>query len=73
MVRKRALSRGGGTTKAYSYKVILDVEGVKIGSVSMDFLPHLSVPLLGVKSFLSRFILIINYPAQVFTLQLSKH
>jgi len=35
----------------------------------IDFMPNLYVPLLGVKSFLSNFILTIDYPRQIFSLR----
>ncbi len=41
---------------------------MKINNVLVDFLPNLNVVLIGVKSFLSNFILTIDYPAQKFSI-----
>jgi hypothetical protein len=43
--------------------------GVTIDKTLIDFMPNLYVVLLGVKSFLSKFILTINYPSQKFSIQ----
>ena len=40
-----------------------------IQDILIDFMPNLHVPLLGVKSFLSNFILTIDYPDLSFSLQ----
>jgi hypothetical protein len=34
----------------------------------VDYMPNLHIPLLGVKSFLSNFILTVDYPNKVFSL-----
>jgi len=38
-------------------------------AVAIDFMPNLSVPLIGVRSFLSKFILTLNYKTQTFSLE----
>jgi hypothetical protein len=38
--------------------------------VLVDFMPNLSIPLLGVRSFLSNFILTVDYPSKQFFLTL---
>lgn len=40
--------------------------------VTIDFMPNLYVPLPGVRSFLNHFILTVNYPQQVFSLETSE-
>jgi hypothetical protein len=41
----------------------------RIENVPIDFMPNLPVILLGAKSFLSRFILTVDYPDKVFSIQ----
>ncbi|MBI5400378.1 retroviral-like aspartic protease family protein [Candidatus Saganbacteria bacterium] len=63
------ISTGNGITIAYSHTVSIEIDGFNVDSVLIDFMPNLCVPLLGVKSFLSNFILSINYPAKTFSLK----
>jgi len=46
------------------------VESFSTQDVWVDFMPNLNIPLLGVKSFLSNFILTVDYPNRVFSLML---
>jgi len=69
-VEKEILT-GNGITVAYSHTVSIEANGFNTENVLIDFMPNLSVPLLGVRSFLSKFILTINYKGQNFTLQLN--
>ena len=71
--KSKTVITGNGETKAYSCPVSLDIKGFKIHNIFIDFLPNLHLPLLGTKSFLSKFILIINYPRKTFSLKLSDH
>ena len=72
---ERKIKTGNGVTIAYSHTAtlaILNFQGDHVAVVEealIDFMPNLHVVLLGVKSFLSRFILTINYPDQTFSLQ----
>jgi len=66
---KKEIGTGNGKTVAYSHATRLEIEGFSFKEVLIDFLPNLHVPLLGVKSFLSNFILTINYPESFFTLE----
>jgi predicted aspartyl protease len=65
------ISTGNGTTISYSHTVAIEIDDFHTEDVLIDFMPNLSVPLLGVRSFLSRFILTINYKDRNFTLQLN--
>jgi clan AA aspartic protease len=67
--RKR-ISTGNGITTAYSHTTRIVIEGFSTQDVLVDFMPNLNIPLLGVKSFLSNFILNIDYPKKVFSLTL---
>ena len=49
--------------------VRIEVGSYRINDTLIDFMPNLYVPLLGVKSFLSKFILTINYPEKIFSLE----
>lgn len=62
------ISTGNGVTMAYSHTVSFSIDGFEVKNVLIDFMPNLSVPLLGVKSFLSNFILTVDYPNQEFSL-----
>ncbi len=42
-----------------------------IGETPIDFMPHLDCVLLGVESFLSRFVLTVDYRREVFSLRQS--
>ena len=72
---ERTIQTGNGLTTAYSHTTsitILNFQGepaITIDETLIDFMPNLHVVLLGVKSFLSKFILTINYPSQTFSIQ----
>jgi hypothetical protein len=66
----KRVSTGNGITTAYSHTTRIVVEDFSIQDVLVDFMPNLSIPLLGVKSFLSNFILTLDYPNKVFSLLL---
>lgn len=64
----REIGTGNGKTVAYSHTIRLDVNGFSFPEILIDFLPNLHVPLLGVRSFLSNFVLTIDYPREIFSL-----
>ena len=67
----KEINTGNGKTLAYSHTATIIIESADftIDDILIDFMPNLHVPLLGVKSFLSNFILTINYPDLNFSLQ----
>ncbi len=65
---KKEIGTGNGKTIAYSHTIQIEIGDFRVHDVLIDFLPNLHVPLLGVKSFLSNFILTIDYPALTFSL-----
>lgn len=65
----KQVGTGNGLTTAYSHTVIIETDPFATGEILIDFLPNLTTPLLGVKSFLSNFLLTIDYPRQVFSLE----
>lgn len=64
----KTINTGNGQTIAYSHTVSIQIYDFTIKNVLIDFLPNLTLSLLGVKSFLSKFILTINYPHKTFSL-----
>jgi predicted aspartyl protease len=65
----KEINTGNGKTLAYSHTVKIEMGEFTLQNTLIDFMPNLYVPLLGVKSFLSNFVLIINYPELNFTLE----
>lgn len=65
----KEISTGNGITIAYSHTVSIETGDFRTDDVLIDFMPNLSIPLLGVKSFLGKFILIVNYKDQNFSLK----
>ncbi len=67
----KEINTGNGKTLAYSHTVTIRIEtpDFTIQNILIDFMPNLHVPLLGVKSFLSNFILSIDYPDLNFSLK----
>lgn len=71
----KTIKTGNGETIAFSHTTkfeIYDPLSLKIvytiHDTPIDFLPNLQVVLLGVNSFLSKFVLKMDYPRQVFSL-----
>ncbi|MDP2922514.1 MAG: hypothetical protein Q8O30_02175 [Candidatus Omnitrophota bacterium] len=69
---QKRICTGNGMTTAYSHTVCIKTLGFSTENVLIDFMPNLNIPLLGVKSFLNNFILTINYPELIFSLQNKK-
>ena len=65
----KEIDTGNGKTTAYSHTVKIEIANFSTQSALIDFMPNLHVPLLGVRSFLSGFILTINYPDLIFSLE----
>ena len=68
--QQRKISTGNGITIAYSHTTRLEIEGFTTEKALIDFMPNLNIPLLGVRSFLSNFVLIVDYPNKTFSLNL---
>lgn len=64
----KIIATAGGEITAYSHTARIVVEGLAAFEATVDFIPGLGTPLLGVNSFLSKVILTVDYPAQTFTL-----
>ena len=76
----RLIGTGNGTTHAYAHTTRIDVLAppsrssreriaFTIPDTLIDFLPRLGCVLLGARSFLSSFILTVDYPEQVFRIR----
>ncbi|MCS7151733.1 MAG: retroviral-like aspartic protease family protein [Endomicrobia bacterium] len=65
----KEINTGNGVTLAYSHTVKIEIPNFVIQDALVDFMPNLHIPLLGVKSFLNNFILIVNYPKKFFSLK----
>jgi len=66
---QKSINTGNGVTTAYAHTLCFETNGIKVENVLIDFMPNLNVVLLGVKSFLSNFVLIVDYKKSVFSLK----
>ncbi len=66
---QKSINTGNGVTTAYAHTLCFESRGIKIDNVLIDFMPNLNVVLLGVKSFLSNFILTVDYKKSTFSLK----
>jgi predicted aspartyl protease len=69
--QEKRINTGNGVTVAYAHKLRIEIKGFSTQDVLIDFMPNLHTPLLGVKSFLSHFILTIDYPKKKLSLKLA--
>ncbi|MGK5091541.1 retroviral-like aspartic protease family protein [Deltaproteobacteria bacterium TL4] len=73
--KPKEIQTGNGVTQAFEHttKINIFTQEVKVAYTTsetmIDFMPHLRTPLLGVKNFLDYFILSIDYPNKVFSVQ----
>lgn len=65
---QKNISTGNGITTAYGHTVCIKTFDFTTENVLIDFMPNLYIPLLGVKSFLSNFVLNIDYPEKKFSI-----
>lgn len=68
----KEINTGNGRTLAYSHTVKIEIPNFTTQETLIDFMPNLNVPLLGVKSFLSNFVVVIDYPNYTFSLKHKK-
>jgi predicted aspartyl protease len=74
--QSKQIGTGNGITTAYSHSTTIEIYdpatkdiGYRLDETPIDFMPNLTIVLLGVKSFLNRFILTIDYPRKTFSIQ----
>jgi len=72
----KKIGTGNGETNAYAHTTKIDIFGAGNGAplytitdTPIDFMPNLGVVLLGVRNFMSRFVLTVDYPNQCFSLK----
>ena len=65
----KEINTENGKTLAYFHTVRIEIPDFTVQDTLIDFMPNLNVPLLGVKSFLSNFILTVDYPNLTFSLK----
>ena len=70
--KPKDIRTGNGVTTAYAHTSRLKIGNFIIEETLIDFMPNLSVPLLGTKNFLSNFVLTVDYPRHTFSLEKSK-
>lgn len=66
--KTKEINTGNGKTIAYSHTINMETGNFMSNDILIDFMPNLNIPLIGVKSFLSNFILTINYLQKYFSL-----
>lgn len=71
---QKIINTGNGQTIAYAHTMCIEIfpggdQNIVVENVLIDFMPNLQVVLLGVKSFLSKFILTIDYKNYTFSLK----
>ncbi len=69
--KPKNIGTGNGITTAYGHTCKLEIAGFTTQEVLIDFMPNLMTPLLGVRSFLSNFVLTVDYPNKTFSLKLA--
>ncbi|MFV1976627.1 MAG: hypothetical protein ACC651_12830 [Candidatus Scalindua sp.] len=74
--KTKLIGTGNGTTTAYSHTIKFELyhplTGKLLHTISetpIDFMPNLRMVLLGVNSFLSNFVLKIDYPEKTFSIK----
>jgi predicted aspartyl protease len=65
---QKRIRTGNGITIAYAHTVCIKAFDFSTENVLIDFMPNLHIPLLGIRSFLNKFTLIIDYPNKVFSI-----
>ena len=67
--KPKTVMTGAGPATVYSHSASISFEGFTVKDAMIDFNPSLRIPLLGVRSFLSSFVLTVDYPAKTFSLK----
>ncbi|MBF0532848.1 MAG: retroviral-like aspartic protease family protein [Candidatus Omnitrophica bacterium] len=67
--KSKEIRTGNGVTTAYAHTNQLRINDFVIQETLIDFMPNLSIPLLGTRNFLSNFVLTIDYPKKIFSLE----
>jgi predicted aspartyl protease len=68
--KQKHIGTGNGSTMAYGHTSRIIIDEYDSGEITIDYLPNLDIPLLGVQSFLVNFIVTLNYPESIISLVL---
>ncbi len=66
--KPKTVNTGNGITLAYSHTMCIKVNNIELENILIDFMPNLQTCLLGVRNFLSKFVLTVDYPKKRFSL-----
>jgi predicted aspartyl protease len=66
----REVNTGNGSSIAYAHTTVIEAVGFSTKSVLLDYMPNLTTPLSGARSYLSTLRLTVDYPAKQFSLEL---
>jgi predicted aspartyl protease len=67
---KKQIRTGNGVSTAYGHTAVIDMLDFSAENTVLDYMPNLSVALLGTRSFLSKFVITFDYPAKTVTFEL---
>jgi len=67
--RLKRISTANGDIEVFSHTNRIFIKNYMTKDILIDFSDKLKIPILGVRNFLSDFILTINYPEKYFTLE----
>lgn len=67
--KQKHIDTGNGSTMAYGHTSRIIIDEYDSGEITIDYLPNLDTPLLGVQSFLANFIVTLNYPEKIISLE----
>ena len=72
----KTVNTGNGQTNAYAHTTSFEIFDPSTGQIAyainstpIDFMPNLNIVLIGVNSFLSEFILYVDYPNKMFSIK----
>lgn len=66
---EKRIQTGNGTTVAYGHTSMIAIDAFRTGPTVVDYLVNLDTPLLGARSFLSYFVVTLDYPQRTVTLE----
>jgi predicted aspartyl protease len=66
---EKHIQTGNGVTLAYGHTSVISIDTFKTEPTVVDYLVNPDTPLLGMRSFLSSFVVTLDYPQQTVTLQ----
>ncbi|MBD3242581.1 MAG: hypothetical protein GF331_18470 [Chitinivibrionales bacterium] len=61
---RKEIRTGNGAAVAYGHTTTIEMLGFSTGEAAIDYMPNLVTPLLGVRSFLAHFVVVLDYPGK---------